>query len=55
MVWRARVLSETSVAMMGSVEVTTLHPQGLGDPKLSGTKCGTVLVGGLPKGSAQIG
>jgi hypothetical protein len=34
MVWRARVFSGSGVAVMGSVAVTTLHPQGLGDPEL---------------------
>jgi hypothetical protein len=34
MVCRAGVLPRTGVAMMGSVEVTTLHPQGPGYPKL---------------------
>jgi hypothetical protein len=34
MVWRARVFSGASIMVMGSGKVTTLHPQGLGDPEL---------------------
>jgi hypothetical protein len=30
-VWRAGVLSGIGAATMGSIEVTTLHPQGPGD------------------------
>jgi hypothetical protein len=33
-VWRAGAFSGTGVSMAGSVEVTTLHPPGSGDPKL---------------------
>jgi hypothetical protein len=34
MVWRAGVFSGAGVVMMGSVTVTTLHPQGSGYPEL---------------------
>jgi hypothetical protein len=34
MVWRIGVFSGAGVVMMGSVEVTTLHPRGPADPKL---------------------
>jgi hypothetical protein len=37
MLSRARVLFGTGVAMMGSVEVTTLHRRGMGDPMLPPT------------------
>jgi hypothetical protein len=33
-VWRVGVFSRAGVAMMGLVEVTTLHPRGSGDPVL---------------------
>jgi hypothetical protein len=33
MVWSVRVVSSTSVVVMGTVGVTTLHPRGLGDPE----------------------
>jgi hypothetical protein len=36
-VCRAGVLSESGVVMMGSIEVTMLHPRGPGDPKLPST------------------
>jgi hypothetical protein len=35
MVWRAGVFSGAGVTVMGSVGVTTLHPQGPGDPEVS--------------------
>jgi hypothetical protein len=35
MVWRAGVFSDAGIAVMGSVGVTMLHPQGLGNPELS--------------------
>jgi hypothetical protein len=47
MVWRAGVPSRTGMVMMGSVEVTTLHPQGPGDAMPPGTRGGAVLARGL--------
>jgi hypothetical protein len=34
MVWRAEMFIAACVVMMGSVEVTTMHPRGSGDPEL---------------------
>jgi hypothetical protein len=34
MVWRARVFSDAGIAVMGSIGVTMLHPQGPRDPEL---------------------
>jgi hypothetical protein len=44
------VFSGAGMAMMGSIEVTTLHPQGTGDPVLPSARGGAVLVEGLLEG-----
>jgi hypothetical protein len=42
MVWSAVVFSGAGVAVMGTIEVTTLHHRGPGDPKapLRPRRCG---------------